>query len=79
MGSGWCGMNVRRCGLGKAKKVALITGDSQDSCGPAIHGAALPGWRDAEQSCGQVDRTTRLFGHRRDRHRPTIASISLEY
>ena len=29
---------------------------------------ALPGWRDAEQSCGRLDRTARLFGHRPDSH-----------
>ena len=98
MGNGWCGADVRRswrtlqpgnqdvyqrlCGLGKAKKVALVAvsgncddtqGDTQASYAlvdeavstgltvttvavPAIHGVALPGWRDAEQSCGQLDR-----------------------
>jgi hypothetical protein len=45
----------------------------------AIHGVALLGWRDAEQSCGHLDRTTRLFSHRPDSHRHTRVSISLEY
>jgi hypothetical protein len=32
----------------------------------------LPGWRDAKQSCGQLNRPARLFGHRPDSHPHTI-------
>lgn len=43
---------------------------------PAIHRVALPQWRDAEQSCGQLDRTTRLLGHQPDSHRHTICIVT---
>jgi len=80
----------RLCGLGKTKKKALIQASDALANGtvstamtvktvadPAIHGVVLPGSRDAEQPCGQLDRPTRLFGHRPDSHPHTICIVLL--